>query len=363
MQDIAAGLQGSDPLLRFSNLNITGVALANLINAVYGYLDWIAQQAVPITSSGEYLAMWAALKNVFQKTAAQSTGAVTFPGTNGEDLPSGTPITRGDGVGYTTTADATVSAGSVTAPAICNADPTGQTGAFGNCAEGTTFTLATAIDGIQSGGMASTDFTGGADIESPDDLMTRMLQAYQNVPQGGDAQDYVTWALAVPGVTRAWSNPSGFGVGTVVVYTMFDVAEAGDGGFPQGVNGVATNEARSPTKATEDLLAVANAIFTEQPATALVWSCAPAPNPIPFTFTGTSEWSAATKADVKDAIASVFLQYGAPVTNTIPTIALSLIESEVAAIAGTEGFVITSPAVNIPNVIGQLPTIGTVSFT
>jgi uncharacterized phage protein gp47/JayE len=363
LQDIAAGLEGSDPLLRFSNLNITGIALANLLNLVYGYLDWISQQAVPITSSDEYLAMWAALKNVFQKPSTQATGSVSFPGTGTTDLPSGTPITRGDGVAYTTTADATVSGSSVTAPAICTADPTGLTGAFGNCAAGTTFTLATSIDGIQSNGTAATAFTGGADIESQDSLMTRMLQAYQNVPQGGDAQDYVEWALAVSGVTRAWCNPNGFGVGTVVVYTMFDNAEAGNNGFPQGVNGVATNEARSATKATLDLLVVANALFVEQPVTALVWSCAPTPNPINFTFTGSSGWSSATQAAVKDAIASVFLQYGAPITTSVPVIDISLIESEIAAISGTQGFVMTSPAANIPNVLGQLPTIGTVNFT
>lgn len=251
----------------------------------------------------------------------------------------------------------------MTVPAICNADPTGQTGAFGNCDEGTTFTLGIAIDGIQSNGAAASDFTGGADIESQDSLMTRMLQAYQNPPQGGDAQDYVTWALAVPGVTRAWSNPNGFGVGTVVVYTMFDVSEAGHGGFPQGANGVATDETRSPIVATGDQLAVANLIFEKQPVTALVWSCAPTPNPISFTFTGTSGWSAVTKAAVQNAIASVFLQYGAPVTSSIPVIDLSLINSEIGAISGTEGFVMTSPAANIPNVVGQMPTIGTINYT
>lgn len=363
LQDIAAGLDGADPLLRFNNLNITGVALANLINGVYGYLDWISQQAVPVTSSGEFLLGWAALKNVYQEPATQATGMVSFPGTSGVDLPSGTPITRGDGVGYVTTADATVSGTAVVAPAIANADPTGQTGAFGNCSIGTTFTLGISISGIQSDGTAATAFTGGADIESEDSVMTRMLQAYQNVPQGGAAQDYVTWALAVPGVTRAWCNGNGFGAGTVVVYTMFDSAEGSHGGFPQGTNGVATGETRSPTTATGDQLAVANAIFPKQPVTALVYSYAPVANPINFAFTGTSGWSAATKTAVQNAINSVFLQYGAPVTTVIPNIDISLIESEIAAISGTAGFVMTSPAANIPNVIGQMPTIGTTSYS
>lgn len=362
LQDIAAALEGSDPLLRFSNLNITGIALANLMQLVYGYLDWISQQAVPVTSSGEFLLAWAALKNVFQEPAEQATGSVSFPGTNGVELESGTPITRGDGVPYTTTSTATVTGGAVTVTAQCNADPTGLTGAFGNCAEGTTFTLGTSIDGIQSGGTAATAFTDGVDIESEDSVMTRMLQAYQNVPQGGDAQDYVAWALAVPGVTRAWCNPYGMGAGTVVVYTMFDDTEAAFGGFPQGVSGVATNEPRATPIATEDLLAVANAIYETQPVTALVYSYAPVANPINYTFTGTSSWSAATKTAVLAAINSVYLQYGAPVTTSIPEIDISLINSEIGAISGTAGFVMTSPNANIPNVLGQMPTIGEVTW-
>ena len=278
-------------------------------------------------------------------------------------MPSGTPITRGDGIGYTTTADATVSGNVVVAPAIANADPTGQTGAFGNCIEGTTFTLATSINGVQSNGTAATAFTGGADIESEDSVMTAMLQAYQNVPQGGASEDYVTWALAVPGVTRAWCNPNGFGWGTVVVFTMFDNAEVAHGGFPQGNNGVATEETRSSSIATGDQLAVANSIFPKQPVTALVFSYAPAANPINFAFTGTGSWSSATKTAVQNAINSVFLQYGAPVTTEIPEVDISLINSEIAAISGTAGFVMTAPTANIPNVIGQMPTIGTISYS
>jgi uncharacterized phage protein gp47/JayE len=46
----------------------------------------------------------------------------------------------------------------------------------------------------------------------------------------------------VPGVTRAWCAPNGFGSGTVVVYTMWDSAEAAHNGFPQGTDGVSQNE-------------------------------------------------------------------------------------------------------------------------
>ncbi|MFM0231723.1 baseplate J/gp47 family protein [Paraburkholderia sediminicola] len=109
----------------------------------------------------------------------------------------------------------------------------------------------------------------------------------------------------------------GFGAGTVVVYTMFDNPEAAQGGFPQGTIGVAMDETRSPTIATGEQLAVANATFTPQPVMALVFSYAPSANPVNFAFAGTSEWSAATKTAVQSWIDSLFLQYGAPVTTGI----------------------------------------------
>jgi uncharacterized phage protein gp47/JayE len=362
-QDIAAGLVGSDPLLRFSNLNITGTAQANLANLHFGYLDWIALQAVPFTSSGEFLRGWAALKNVFQEPAIQAgsvtPGQVTFTGVAGTDVPLGTPLVRGDGVGYTTTADAVVVGTTVVVSAIANADPTGQTGAFGNCPTGTVITLGTAIPGIQSNGTVTTAFQNGADIETDDSLMSRMLLAYQNTPQGGATNDYVEWALAVNGVTRAWCNGNGFGAGTVVVYVMLDSTESAHNGFPQGVSGVATAETRGTPTATGDQLAVANYIYPLQPVTALVYVYAPTAAAQNFTISGISTASTATKAAIAAAIAGVFVQYGTPLGGTV---SLSLIESAIAAISGTTGFVITVPAGNITTTIGFLPTVGTISY-
>ena len=41
---------------------------------------------------------------------------------------------------------------------------------------------------------------------------------------------------------------------------------------------------------------------------------------------------------------------------------LSTIESAIASIASTQGFVVTSPAGNIANVLGKLPVLGTVTY-
>jgi uncharacterized phage protein gp47/JayE len=358
-RDIDAALPATDALLRFSNLGATGNAQANLSHLHYGYLDWIAKMAVPYTAEDEFLEAWAGLKGVTRKAAARATGSATFPGVTGTVLPAGTPIVRGDGETYTTNADATVDGtGNVTVVATAAADPAGLLGTVGNCASGVSLTLGAAVSGIQSGGTAATAFTGGADIETDDSLRSRMLAAFQQPAQGGSLTDYIQWALKVPGVTRAWANPNGFGGGTVVVYTMFDQAEAAHAGFPQGTNGVAASEPRSAA-ATGDLLAVANAIFPLQPVTALVFSVAPTPQTVNFTITGLTTAGLTTRALIAAAIDGVFFLSGVATGGTVP---LSLIESAIAAISGTQGFVITVPSGNIAVALGSLPVRGTITY-
>ncbi|MGN6518667.1 MAG: baseplate J/gp47 family protein [Dokdonella sp.] len=365
-QDIASALPGSDPLLRFSNLGILADVLAALANMHYGYLDWIASQGVPFTATDEYLEAWAALKNVTRKPAAVASGTITFTGTNGTVLPSGTPLQRADGQQYLTTATGTVASGSVTVPAAAVADHAGLVGAGGNCDAGVQMTLASAIAGLNSTGVAATAFVGGADLETDDSLRARMLLAYQQPPHGGDATDYVEWALAVPGVTRAWCVPNALGVGTVAVYTMFDAAEAAHSGFPQGTDGVSQHDAGPDglpraAVATGDQLTVADAIFALQPVTALVSAKAPTPQSIPFVISGIAGASADTRAAIAAAIAAVFLQYAA-IQAGGSTLSLSYIESAIAAVPNTTGFVIESPTGNIVSTGSQLPVVGPITY-
>ncbi|WP_087723426.1 baseplate J/gp47 family protein [Pandoraea sp. PE-S2T-3] len=352
--DVASNLPGADPLLRFANLKITGRAQAGLAHLHYGYIDYIAKQAVPFTSTGEYLAAWGALRNTYQKAPTNATGTVSFQATPGAVILSGSACARGDGFLYTTQGDTAAQANGVaTASLLAN-----EAGALGNCDAGTVITLGTAIPGVQAGGVAAAAFTGGADAEIEDDYSERVMSAYQATPQGGAAGDYVTWALGVPGVTRAWVTRNGFGAGTVVVYVMLDDAQAGHGGFPQGANGVAAGDSSRGVVAVGDQLTVASAIYPLQPVTALVYVCSPIANAIPFTITGLSAADSTTKAAISAAIIGVFRANGAPGQ----TIDLSDINSAIGAIPGTSGFVITSPVGNITNSTGQLPTLGLVTY-
>lgn len=360
-QDIASAVPGADALLRFSNLRIIGDALAGLAYLHYGYLDWIAKQSVPFTADEEFLEAWAALKKVYRKSAASASGVVTFSASSGAVVPAGIGITRSDGVAYTSTADATESGGTVAVSATADADQSGQTGAFGNADVGTSMSLASAVTGVQSTGSVTTAFIGGADIETDDAFRSRMLEVYQAPPQGGAEADYVEWAKDISGVTRAWCVANESGNGSVAVYFMMDEAEVAHGGFPQGADGVATDESRA-TAATGDQLIVADAIFPLRPVTALVYCKAPVANTVDVTISGIATASSATKAAISAAITAVFYAFGT-VSASATNVPLSAIESAIAAISGTEGFLITTPSGNVTSAAGELPVLGTVTYT
>lgn len=357
--DITAGLPSADGLLRFSNLNILGTALAGLGHLNYGYLDWIAKQAVPYTASGEFLESWAALKKVYRKTATSATGKVSFPARAGAIIDAGSEVTRSDSVVFkvNTTVIVGDSGSAVVSVSAVIA------GVAGNTPVGSLMTLGTSIDGVQSRGAVTAVITSGADQEKDDSLFKRMLDAFQNTPKGGSGADYVSWARVVPGVTRAWCAPNGYGPGSVVVYAMLDGANADYDGFPQGTNGLASDDARStPTSvASGDQLTIANSIFVDQPVTAMVYVCAPMGLPIDFTITGLTNASTATRAAVAAAIADVLAEQGAPLNNG-SIVELSAIDSAIASIAATAGFVVTSPTVNPINTLGNLPVLGAITY-
>ncbi|MDR5757032.1 baseplate J/gp47 family protein [Caballeronia sp. LZ035] len=369
--DINSALQGADATLRFTVLKVIGKVQAGMSNMHMAYLDWIAKQSVPFTAEDEYLEGWAALKKVYRKAATAAQLSASFSGVTGTVLNAGTQVVRSDGATYTTASTATVDGiGSLTVTIVATV-----AGSAGNSGAGTSAALGTSVPGLQSSGTITGTVASGADIETNDQLRTRMLAAYQNTPQGGDANDYIGWALAVPGVTRAWVAPNGFGGGTVVLYTMWDVAEASNNGFPQGTNGCSQFD-KGPggtprgTVATGDQLVVADSIVNEQPVTALVYSCGPVPNSLTFTISGLTSTTTATRAAISAAIADVLFREGDPRSGTVNR---SDIESAIASVSGTSGFVITlvqgvvgttttTYPGNITSGTGQLPVLASVIY-
>lgn len=364
MQDISISAIGTNGFLPRSVLGVLAWLVAGFAWLHYGYIDWVAKESVPFTATDEYLEAWANLKGVFRKDATAAVLTVQFTGTDGVDLPAVAEIIRGDGVAYTNTADVVVSGGVVSGNFTCSTP-----GTIGNSPVGSPLALSSPITGINAQGIVTGVATTGTDQELDPDLRTRMLQRYANPPQSGDRADYVGWALEVPGVTRAWVNPNGAGVGTVVVYTMWDEAEAAYGGFPQGADGVASAESRS-APAAGDQLTVANHIDPVRPVTALVYSVAPINAPQDFTITSLSPNTTTVQSGIRSALTDMFLRLG-NVGGTInpeagdawPAIFPSDWNEAIASVPGIGHFDVTSPVDPITVTTGRLPTLGTTTFS
>ncbi|MEC5321136.1 baseplate J/gp47 family protein [Brenneria populi subsp. brevivirga] len=353
-------------LLRFSNMRIMAHADAGMAWLHYGYLDWIAKQAVPSTATDEYLAAWGALKSIYRKSAtAANCAAATFTGNSGATVDANALLNRSDGYQYILDESITIgnngtATGSITAVLLDASENSTGGGDDGNADSGTTLSLDSAWEGVDSTVTMIDAAAGGVDIEDEDSFRSRVLQAYQSTPQGGSNSDYVKWALAVSGVTRAWPYPRLFGAGTVGVYIMCDGETTDNSGLPDGTDGVATDEDYAMDKATGMQLTVADYIYPLRPVTALVYICAPIQESVDIVIDGISDADSDTVQKIYDAIDSVMYDSADP---TDGILYLSDLVIAISDVSGTDGFLITSPSANIRFGTGKIPVRGTVLFT
>lgn len=362
--DIDAARPGLEARVRYSNIGIIADVQAGGTHGLYGYLDWIARQSVPFTATDEHLEGWAALAKVTRKPATKASGVARFTATAGKSIAAGAPVTRSDGVAYVTTALATEASGHIDAPVRAVVG-----GVAGNAPAGTALSLGIAISGVTGVGATQGVVSGGSDTERDNELRSRMLEAFANPEQGGSITDYARWSREVPGVTRAWVQPSIQGPGTVGIFFMMDVAQAAFAGFPQGTNGCSTYETRDTT-ATGDQLVVANALFPRQTVQAVVYAVAPLPNTLAFTIAGLTGASDATKAAIAGAIDAAL--YASAVPGGITFIldiqdALGAVPAAagcvITAITASAGTVQNGGTGNIVSNAGALPVRGTVTYS
>ena len=206
-------------ILPNSALRVVADAVAGLAHLVLLYIDWLARQFLPDTSETEWLDRHGRLWLGGRKSATFSAGVVKLTGTNGVVAPAGTRmggLALGNPIEFETTEEITIG-DEPTPVAIIALDP----GSAGNCEAGTTLNISVAISGVDATATV-VSLDGGTDVESDDDLRSRVLLRIQEPPMGGDKTDYKQWTLAVPGVTRAWPFPNEMGIGTVTVRFMMD---------------------------------------------------------------------------------------------------------------------------------------------
>lgn len=260
--DMDSRLAGS-PYLRRRLMAVVARMEGGVAHGLYGYLDWLALQIMPDTAEVEHLNRWATIWGIHRKAATRAGGYASLSGQSGSLMPSGLFIPAGtllqsmDGVHYVVLADTPLKNGTALVPleAVIS-------GFAGNVLAGAPLQLTAPLPGVNAQGVTVDGLSGGADEETDAALRVRLLARIRTQPSGGAAQDYVTWALSVPGVTRAWCYPGEMGRGSVTVRFVMDNSYAN--GIPQ----------------TDDVARVATYIESVRPVTADVYVVAPVPQPI-----------------------------------------------------------------------------------
>ena len=332
--EIESRLPGAESRLRQSNLNVLARVFAGGLHQQYGFLDWLSRQCFPDTADDEFAERWATIWLAEgRKPAVIAQGVVHISGNLNAVLPQGSVLLSSANLEYQTLADAQCGANGADVAIAAR-----QVGAAGNLDTGA-LTLASPVAGIQSKAVVNAPgLTQGSDIEPITALRQRVLQRIKAPPQGGSVTDYVQWATAVSGVTRAWVLPGQMGVGTVVV--LF-VRDADVSVIPDAAE-VATVQA---------------AIDLVRPVTAAVTVLAPLAKVVNFTITLTPN-SVVVREAVTASLKSLLTREAAPGK----TLLISKVREAISTAAGEADHVLTAPAGNVSCTALEMPVLGAITW-
>jgi len=328
-------MPGAESRLRLSVLGVIADVVAGAVHLLYGFLQWISLQILPDTADDEWLLRHGDVRDIARNAATTAQGDVVFTGTDGIDIPAGTKMQRADGVEFLTDALVTVVSGSATVSVTAL-----DAGAAGVTLPGVAMTLVQPIAGVNSSTIVDVaGLTGGADIEAIDDYRVRVLARWQQPTQGGSESDYVSWALGMAGITRAWSYPLEDGDGTVVVRFMMDDTY-GDGIPLLG-----------------DVATLQTLLDSKRPATAAVTAAAPTTKPIDMTIAITPD-TAQIRADAEAEINDLFRRRAVPGGGVY----LSQINEAISIVDGEEDHTITGLVTDVTSLPSEIAVVGFITW-
>lgn len=217
-QNIEQRLPGSWPQAREKTLSALAYSNAGLAASCHEHISWVSRQIIASDADETELLKHCQFWGVKRKQASRATEEITVTTTGAVTIPANTRWQRADGeVFVSTVAASSGAAGSldVTVTAV-------NAGTSGNTTAGTTLSLVTPMSLVISDAVAEQGISGGADMESTGELLSRLEYRVQYPPFGGNQYDYVRWARECAGVTRAWCLPTWKGGGTVGVTFVLD---------------------------------------------------------------------------------------------------------------------------------------------
>ena len=338
--DIRGRLEIDGPFLRRAMVDVLSAVWAGAVHTANGYLDWLSRQLFADIDDDDQLLRKAKLYGFAPIPAGFATGNVTATGTNGSSILAGTILRLDSVTSYTVQTGQTVSGGTATLPVKAV-----LAGSAANVPAGTGLTFETPVSGVSSDAVVATGgITDGVEQESiTPGLRNRFLLRLRTPPRGGAAGDYISFALQVPGVTRAWEFRTELGLGTVVVRFVRDgdVSIFPDSGAVAAVQAVLT---------------------AKRPITAVVTAAAPTSLAVAFTIhlvPDTGDTRSAVAAELADLLARV----GEPGDGAgRGKILLSAIRTAIGVASGVTDYTLTVPSADVVPGSGQLPTLGTITW-
>jgi uncharacterized phage protein gp47/JayE len=334
LADAASRLTGTvGTVLRRSVLGVIMRIVSGASHLLHGHIDWVSKQIIPDTAESEYLNRWANIWGVFRLGGEQSSGTVTVSGAVGSVVTAGSILQRADGVQYAIDASVTIPmGGSITASVTAL-----LAGSTADADNTVSLSFVSPLAGINTTATVIA-ISGGADVESDDALRARLIARISNPPQGGSAQDYEQWALAVAGVTRAWVSPVEMGPGTVTVRFVRD----GDASIYPDAGEVAEVQAY---------------IDERRPVTADVYVVAPNNAPLNLTIQ-----IAPNNASVQSAITAELEDLIFREAEPGGTLLLSRINEAISSAQGETDHILVAPSANVVSATGDLVSLGTITF-
>ncbi len=337
--DMEAAFPGLDVGIRRQLSYALAKALTGAFHGVYGNLEWLSKQLIYDTAEADILERWASIWGLSRKVATKAFGNVTFTGLDGPTIAAGTTIQRADGAQFVTDAPGTIVSGTALIGVTAM-----DAGVGGNTVAATSLSLISPVVGIDaSATVDGVGLTGGVDTEDDAALLARLLDRIQHPPHGGNRDDYVVWALQMPGVTRAWCSPQELGIGTVSVRFMMDETY---------VDGIPTQPDVDKVKSHIDAL---------RPVTSDVTVVAPIANPIHFTIAltpGNGTSLATVKTAVEAELTDMIRRESLPAGKVL----LSHINEAISIAAGEADHVLTLPSADVVSGTGEIPVMGIITW-
>lgn len=358
-QSFRTNLPGSDASIWPNNINPTAKVIGGMTHEVFGFADYIQRQKFALTADGENLDLHGEELGMSRRPTSPARFFVNVTVSAAISIVVGATFRRRDGIEYLATAGGSTTGSGVVSVEVISATE----GSLVTPIAGTSLEIISGVSGDDNALAVVADgaISPGLDIEDDETFRARILFRKRNPPHGGSAADYVLWASSVPGVSFYQDRPSVFverlwaGPGTVRVFPlMFDLYADG---IPLGA----------------DIARVRDYLELLRPAGALVTVSAPIAVPIDITIAGLKPNTAAEQTAVRAELRDAFRRLARVAGNDVEiggmdylayptTFSRSWIWQAVANATGEVRHSINAPVADQPLDVGQMATLGNISF-